>query len=62
MQLNLNRDVAEWLDSVRGCSSRQQYITIILRQHMLYSQDTETTKGTYETQDTNGAIDALPQI
>lgn len=61
MQFNLNRDIAEWLDRVRGDCSRQQYIAQLLRQHMKQEQDT-TNKGHYEANHSNGAINALPQV
>lgn len=62
MQYNLNTDVAIWLDSVRGKLSRQQYITIVLRQQMQQEQSTITTQDTHDqTNIRNGAIDALSQ-
>jgi hypothetical protein len=61
MQYNLNTDVAIWLDAVRGKLSRQQYITIVLRQQM-QQQSTITTQDIYDqTNIRNGAIDALSQ-
>lgn len=67
MQYNLNTDVAIWLDAVRGKLSRQQYITIVLRQQMQQQQfsaqqSTITTQEPHENNVRNGAIDALSQI
>lgn len=61
MQYNLNTDVAIWLDSVRGKLSRQQFITVILKQHMQQDsqKSTITTKEINEANLINGAIDAL---
>lgn len=62
MQYNLNTDVAIWLDAVRGKLSRQQYITIVLRQQMQQQQSTITTQEQHEQINIrNGAIDALSQ-
>lgn len=35
MKFDLNPDVAQWLDTVRGKLSRQAYITKILREQMI---------------------------
>lgn len=61
MQLNLNRALAEWIDSERGELSRQQYITQVLRMQMkLHS----TLTGNYgnETNNTNGTIKPIHEM
>lgn len=64
MQFVLNIDVAKWLDSIRGSSSRQSYITSILRKEMaLLMNDTQTTEGTNEESNvTYGAALSPAQI
>jgi hypothetical protein len=42
MQLNLNPDVACWIDANRGELSRQKFILTLVRKMML--QDTQSTK------------------
>lgn len=60
MQYNLSKDLAQWLDSVRGELSRQQYITVVLKQYMHHTEPTKETNA--KTHHTNGAIDALSQV
>lgn len=52
MQYNLNQDVMMWLDSVRGSMSRQQYITMLLRQQMQNTESTSSAHSTKEIYDT----------
>jgi hypothetical protein len=42
MQLNLNPDVACWIDANRGELSRQKFILTLVKKMML--QDTQSTK------------------
>lgn len=42
MQLNLNSDLAIWLDGVRGRHSRQSYIITLIRQEMTKNQQHDT--------------------
>ncbi len=57
MQYDLNPDVAIWLDSVRGCMSRQKYITTLLRTTM---KETDHTKETNEINIADG-VGASPE-
>ncbi len=61
MQLNLNPDVACWIDANRGELSRQKFIINLVRQMMLL--ETKSTKDKYDGKDNilNGASYAPEQ-
>lgn len=61
MQFVLNMDVSKWLDSIRGDSSRQSYITSILRKEMaLLTNYTKTTEGNNEESDVLDGVTITP--
>lgn len=62
MQYNLNKDVAIWIDAVRGDMSRQQFMTIILRQQMQQSYHTATTEETNENTISYGVAGPVSQV
>jgi predicted transposase YbfD/YdcC len=61
MILNLNQDVSNWLDNIRGEKSRQTMITAMLRKIMLETnQNLKDIKGNDKENITNGVVGHLP--